>query len=376
MSASMCNSQRVGDSLHFTGHQLARPFFWALKPLLGAWYLPSTPGPRQESSCTTRAASIAGRCLKGGVSLVGTAAAFPFAILGAVVQGCAKRISPRPYICLRGKAQEQRLEDKNECTLGDGNLCSFKGGFPTLFGGVAPAYQRTRDLARLILRTKATIFVGQEVSFGPALRIIGLLKNDYAHFITHVGPNPLGIETCLFVASKVAFVSAPIFEVFPVRKPGILRGLIGVETSHFWVITTHLEAAGPKNAAIRAQQLAFVVEKCKELQKLTYERDRTHKPVFVLGDLNCPPEDIPECFTNLYPKKYKETATCTNALDTWRRGYMLDPNNNELDDYALCYPSKESRVTPTHIELVRTFDLDEPERAPTDHHFLALKVSL
>ncbi len=234
------------------------------------------------------------------------------------------------------------------------------------------------------------------MSLDPAVKIIERLKENYAHFYTNIGPLPWGMESNLFVASKLPIVSAPQFYPFP-DQPRWRKGFFCFETPKFWVITTHMQPAG---AEIRREQLAQITDKIDELQ------GTTDKPCILLGDLNIghsadeQGEYVSSGIRDMYVDNYEreadpftltpQNATWTGLLDEYAGGkdgihpYIVDGVrvNWEVDDYALIRKGQENKFSSFDVEQLRTFELDEdnqlvdPANALTDHQGLLVSFKI
>lgn len=357
------NRERAGKALHLLALQLFRPLHWT-SLVVGRLVTPISSKqhrnhPNKNCELASRTTSVVGALLFSPVTLA-------TAITGGMVQSVGIAISPHPYYYIRGKAPVKQ-EEARLFTL---NPCMFWGGIPMLVGGVFPADDRMQALVALILRVNPTVFVAQEVAFGPGLKLAKALEPYYTHIFLNIGASPLQIQSGLFVAIRCHTVGMPYFKAFP-NQHSIRRGIFCFETDSFSVITSHLEsgdayASAPK---IRKVQFDVITQEARVLLK-------SGKPCFLLGDLNCSREEIPPRFFDPYKEKYpvvnEKTATCTSALTPWMRGKSPSPEKNpwELDDYILVAATKS--LPEMQTELVRTFDLNKPHKALSDHHGLLL----
>jgi endonuclease/exonuclease/phosphatase family metal-dependent hydrolase len=210
------------------------------------------------------------------------------------------------------------------------------------------------------------------MAFGPSLALYERLKTRYAHFYFRIGPNPKGLESCLFVASQYALVSEPLFVPFH-GYTWMKRGYFCLETPQFWVVTTHME---PKDKRVRVTQFRQITRKMQELAQT--------KPCFLLGDLNFDRMGKQEDeYTQLEVAKHfhdphpsLDVGTCTDALVTHMRGKKKPERLWEILDYALFMPSE--RVTCNfnlHLQVIRNAcNLEEPHNALSDHRALYLRA--
>lgn len=360
-------SQQIGQGFHLFGHTISRPFQWITKPLIRGVITPLSPDA--YDNCQIKAVEVVRRIITVPVCAL---VSIPFALLslcGAGIESIGDCLKERPYDYYKGEGEEIRLRDRGP-TLMTWNACMFYGGMPMAFGGVSPASVRIDDAASLIKKQGPDILVLQEISFGPSRALYEQLKADYAHFFIRIGPNPARMESCLFVASKCALVSAPRFFAFP-DQCGIKRGFFYLETAKFAVVTTHLE---PDDADVRAEQFHQVTAKIERLCK--------KKPCFLLGDLNIARKgseedeysdlEIGKLYEDVYPSL--DVGTCTGALNAYMRGKKRPKEFWEIVDYALL--KKNPRVSHNfklRLEVIQhACNLDRPAQALSDHRPLVL----
>ncbi len=300
-------------------------------------------------------------------------------------------LNPKNYAYFAGNAPESQ-EKISEPKILQLNACMYWGGQPIPQGGLRPARYRIEQFCDKISEVDSDVVVCQEISLDPAVKIIERLKENYAHFYANIGPFPWGMDSGLFVASKLPIVSAPQFYPFS-NQPRVLRGYFCFETPKFWVITTHMH---PAVAEIRREQLAEITDKIDELQ------NTTGKPCILIGDLNIghsaneDGEYVSSGIRDMYVDNYEreadpftltpQNATWTGLLDRYGGGipYIVDgvQVDWEVDDYALIRKGQENKFSSFDVEQLRTFEVDEndefvdPANALTDHQGLLVSFKM
>lgn len=364
-------SEDAGNTIHLAGLYLSYLFWEATVEAIHAFYTPIRPG--KYNNCESRVMEIARRVLMVGACGLTAPVTIGLYLIGQGFHYLATKVMKSPYMCLQGTHPENSPNaQKTFFTL---NACMFPGGLPGPFGGTLPARGRIGDLIRLTPPADAICF--QEMSFDAAMRLYKQMKDQYAHFYLNIGPNPPKMENCLFLATNEPIRSEPIYIPFEVSgmQKGIRRGAFFIETPDYWICTTHLN---PHNDAasqqVRREQLNVIVQQMKKFSK----------PSLLLGDLNVVRTDgkddeysrsgIPENFIDPYITRYptltSESATCTNCLTDAYSGRSPPRLNWEINDYALL--SRNNQDMDLAVEVVPTFDLNDPEHSVSDHRGLLL----
>ncbi len=359
--------QKAGQALHVFGYTLARPFQWITEPLIRCVITPLSP--EEYGNCHIKAVEVVRRALTVPACVL---AGIPLAVLslcGAGIESIGDCLNGRPYTYYKGEAEEISVLNRGP-TLMTWNACMFYGGLPMAFGGVSPAFDRIGEVATVIKDYKPEILALQEMSYGPSLALYKKLRKQYSHFFLRIGPNPLRMESCLFVASKHALVSEPKFFSFP-DQFGIKRGYFCLETAQFWVATTHLE---PKDKKKRVAQFMAVTEKLQQLAQ--------NKLCFLLGDLNLiRTGDGDDEYTQLKvyklykdPHRYDILGTCTEAFNAYMRGKKRPEKIWENIDYTLLMQSPSSPISfDLHLQVLRSgVNPNNPAQALSDHRALKL----
>jgi hypothetical protein len=314
----------------------------------------------------------------------------PFHATAGLLNYIGNQLDPKDYAYISGKASEStHFTEPKIMTL---NACMFWGGQPIAQGGPRPARERIDQLCKKVSEVDPDIFVSQEMSLDPAVKVIDKLKDKYAHFYTNIGPYPWKMDSCLFVASKLPIISAPEFHPFP-NQTRVKRGFFCFETPKFWVITTHLQAL--KSA--RPQQLAQITAKIDELT------EKTGKPCIFLGDLNIPlssdehgeyvTSGLRDAYINNYVKGKDpfeltpQNATWLGLVDEYAGSpepYLVDGKRVywEVDDYALIRRGQEKKFSSFEVDILPVIELDEndqladPANALTDHQGLLVSCKI
>lgn len=370
------NMQRLGQIFHRMSLELYRPLHWS-SHAASAFIIPlDRVGAGSHYNCSNKLAEIAKRTVRLGTTILLTPITLVAALSAGVLQIVGNAVSPHPYYYMRGGADPSNEDRVSLLTL---NTCMFWGSLPMLFGGVSPAEQRVKLIAELIKRINPTVFVGQEVSFRAGLALAKELKQTYTHIFLNIAPNPWRLESCLFLAMRGNLAAIPYFKAFP-NQNGIRRGWFCCTTERFTVMTTHL-TPGKEQSSKQMRHTQRVRISHDVVQHLR----QSSKPLFLLGDLNCVPQENPvEFISLLFWDEYDETklddnATCTNELTRWMRGKKnIQEDPYESIDYALVTKSSlsSSSVIVLQVNKVETFDLERPEKALSDHHGLLLTATL
>jgi exonuclease III len=258
-----------------------------------------------------------GSLLKAGLLTAG----FVLAIeIGRLALHClAFSQQKKNYIHIRGKAPE--VESANPKIM-SWNILGLSAGMNYTCGGCIPFRKRFSEIVARIKEEKPDIIVLQECFMDASVteNIVEALKDDYAHFFAHNGPNRWGIESGLLIITKSP-VESYTFTPFQTDNWTIVRGFATLKMKayadrpDFAVIGTHMEAGYAAEDAIkRQQQLAQIHAHAKDLTDV--------KTVILAGDTNTDaardPErkELEQVLVQFYDKEEEET--CTNALDRIR----------------------------------------------------------
>lgn len=174
------------------------------------------------------------------------------------------------FLYARGTAGE-KLIDENQCsfTLLSWNVCCIPGF--SLESGVVPYPLRIEAIAQRIIQENCDVVCLYEVFETIAAEQIqrSLAASGYTHFYFNIGPNNLGLNSGLFVASKCA-VQNPQFVPFKNQRH-IQRGvfsfdLLSASRRFTRIFTTHLHPSKEPKAPsfeeiiLREGQMACILE--------------------------------------------------------------------------------------------------------------------
>ncbi len=266
------------------------------------------------------------------------------------------------------------------------NTCMLDGMLPKKYGGMSPAEERMKALGNLIRKENPDVFLGQELTLDTGRMLMEEVRATFAHFWIGIGPIPGVKQSGLFVASKYPIAGKVQFVSFfdnmqsPTTEGRILdRGFFILETEKYFIVTTHLEPGNPEvGGAYRKQQLEFITSVMDRIA------EKTGKPFLIAGDLNIERvgtlgdeyslSGIEELYYDYYtlhhPEFCEETFTCTNLFTHHANGKVEpldDEHRNEIDDYFLIRKPFIDRFENLEVRLVKTYDLEWPEEAISDH---------
>lgn len=285
------------------------------------------------------------------------------------------------------------------------NLCMMNASLPALYGGMtAPVPLRAQKAADFVTAQNPDIFLAQEVTLESSKALFQAMQDQYPHFWVGMGVEPGVKEADLFVASKYPILREPIFVPFPETmqneyeypdnlnelygKRLIERGFFAIETSKYWIVTTHLEPGNmEKGLPFRRIQLSYLTTLMDQISG--------GKPYILTGDINVartddemneyPSSGIPDLYydpyTELHPEFNEDTFTCTN-LFTIRVNHKLEPlkesDRNEIDDYVLIRKQYKDRFKNLTVTLLKnTYDLSkDPSESITDHRAYMASFSI
>lgn len=309
----------------------------------------------------------------------------------------SQKISQQEHFYYRPGSGEEKKKFTTH-TLLTLNTCMMDGILPSIYGGMTgPVSERAKRAADFVKEENPDIFVAQEVTLQSSRFLYEELKDAYPHFWVGMGIEPGKKEADLFVASKYPIQGEPIFVPFSKEMQNVYeypfelnkeygdrlieRGFFALETSQFWIVTTHLEPGNKeKGLPFRQKQLAFLTDYMDQVAKAT------GKPYLLAGDLNFARTDdemdeyassgIPDLYADPYTEQHPEfdesTFTCTN-LFTYRVNGKDEPvqewERNEIDDYVLIRKPYLDSFSSFEVELLKgTYDTSKsPSEAISDH---------
>lgn len=363
----------IANGLELTGLFLSLPAHKVSECFIRSVMTPIRPG--KDGNSAYYAIELITRIFITTFSLLTSPLTIGLALVGAACEKIGDVIKQTPYTHWKGKAIEKVEGEKRKLlTL---NACMLWGGLPIPLGGMRSPNARIAELSKKILTENPDIIVMQEMAYDPSYRLYHQLKDHYAHFFVRIGPNPPLMESGLFVASKYKVLNAG-FIPFP-GQLGINRGAFWIETPNSFVFTTHLEFGDEKTGREkRKAQLELIMKQIEECKK--------QKTCYLMGDLNLDrsktdeyfalgiPEKFHDPYLAKYPKISEESSTCTNAIETYVLGKSPPQDPWELDDYALLAKKEHDRID-LQVELMQTYDDQEPYQALSDHRGILLTAS-
>lgn len=315
--------------------------------------------------------------------------------LGGAGIGCrciASSLLTDNFCYLPGRAKSLNSLKNNTLTVITWNVCGIGGSMELSHGGVRDWNERVEEIAQEIKHQNADIICLQEVHdtcFGDSLYT--RLKNDYAHFYMHLGPNPLGSNSGNYIASKYPLEDFTFtefdaslgsgkwqkkgfanFNVFAEGKP-----IIHIIATHFQY-GQMIEGEG-KIIAVRKKQLSQIMDSCN----YCYSKNL---PVLLLGDLNI--EFGSKEFQNsVLASHFKHgysyenpTSTCNLIQCVWDSGKHTDGKVDEKIDY-ISFLDKNPRTgkklshPKLEVKLVEAYEKEDPLTAKSDHHALVGRIT-
>lgn len=342
--------------------------------------------PKKFENCESLPQEVAIRALicSGALLGLGLCAAMPVPMIGGMLAlGVASKIfraigfalQEGGYTHVRGLAPEKTLHGLLK--LMTWNVCGIGGGMSLDHGGVPGWRSRIDAIVEQIKKEDPDVLVLQEIydaAFGEAL--IERLKNDYAHFFTHLGPNVIGSVGGIMVISKCA-VHTFAHESFENNKWDLNRGFATLDVLAspeadqpcVRVIGTHLiHGDAPKDQDNRLAQIAQVVN--------AVAKQTLQIPTLVAGDLNIERDQKEgKVLSSLLRHAYQGSEpTCTNHLaaqwDAKTRSVW-----GETIDYISLLQSTDTGVQCKDCHLVEAFDASyNTKTAFSDHHGIAVTV--
>ena len=368
--------------------KMAEPFCKAYDLIYFRLFAPMNPG--QFDQCTNKTREIAVRTIIA-CGLVAAAAATvlsPLLALGSIlVWGAACKalryagnaLQKDKYTHVLGNAPEKSL-DPLKAAVQCWNICGPGGGMAKDHGGVNDWHYRIEAIVQKILSEDPDVLVLEEI-YDTALAeaIIARLKDHYAHFFIHLGPNGMGSESGLMVLSKTA-VHDFGFTSFDTNDWTLNRGVAtiviqaapGAVHPFFGIAGTHLSYR-PEEGHLRAQQIAQIIDVAAKIAL------RLGQPIdfLLMGDLNFDSRKEMESFASTLEYGYLGTEpTITNALkNNWYK-QVVEERDEVIDQIAII---KQPGITPqieiADCRLSRSFDATlNSNTALSDHHALVATI--
>lgn len=295
------------------------------------------------------------------------------------------RKNPFEYIPCMNQCEQL---NENKFSILNLNVCFLPGELPLFFGGVLPASDRVKKIAKVLLEKNADIICLYEVhDIVSAYDLIYYLKKKYNNFYFNIGSNIFGMNSGLFIASKYK-TSTPLFKPFHyIGKQGeINKGyfkfdLLSNEKIISKIYTTHLQPYQKKSdEEIRFSELSEIIEDME-----TEFHEDIKYPFILCGDLNISwdPKDknlavIDDHFFNPYtPKKsHIKNHTYSSYLSDFLWNNIQDSSYFlEIIDYLLIFKkTKDSASIKT--SMVPMLNLHSPGNDLSDHNGLLSIIEL
>ncbi|MDN3507310.1 MAG: hypothetical protein P0S94_00135 [Simkaniaceae bacterium] len=209
------------------------------------------------------------------------------ALPGIILRAAAIQLQENPYQYLQGNGAEKTAE--GSLSLLSWNVCGVGGGFTISDGGVTPFPERVGAVADAILKQDADVVCLYELmDNGTTLEMVEKLKETYAHIYFNIGPQAMGPNSGIFVASKVpldnfSFTPFPKDHLDGRSKPaekGFVSFNAGDVAQIFATHLGHSEICGQptdKEVTSRKNQMSDLMEEVRKVKDL---------PAIVTGDLN------------------------------------------------------------------------------------------
>jgi endonuclease/exonuclease/phosphatase family metal-dependent hydrolase len=273
--------------------KMAEPLCQAYRYLYFRMASPLDPAKFENRNSVV--SEIALRAILGTGSLLALFT-FPSALIGSalflavgskLLRSAGYFFQKNDYTHIRGNAAEKILDPQApEVKMLSWNHFGIGGGMSLDHGGVVDWRYRLESLAAKIEKEDPDVLVLMEqydAAFTEAL--FERLKESYAHFFTHLGPNLIGSESGVLILSKCA-VHNFSYTAFENNHWTLNRGFASLEIKaspqdekpFCRVIGTHLHHGDqPKDLARRMPQVAQIVDTLVTKPKM---------PTLIAGDLN------------------------------------------------------------------------------------------
>jgi endonuclease/exonuclease/phosphatase family metal-dependent hydrolase len=210
--------------------------------------------------------------------------------LGIGLRWIVSQIETKPYLYFQGKALEVV---KNDFSLLSWNIACNSGGYSISDAGVMPWAYRIDDIVKQLHAQDADVLSLYEV-FDPeaGLYLYSQLKDQYAHFYFNIGARVIGVNSGIFIASKIA-IENPEFIAFPKemlvgRTKSAEKGFFSFDVADFKIFSTHLQHSEECDYSTSEE-----VEARKSEMELIMDKIRlVSGPIILTGDLNMGDEEL------------------------------------------------------------------------------------
>lgn len=352
----------------------AEPLCWAFGLLRFRVVAPLDPA--KFDNCESRIVEVAYRAfiiLTAALAIFTIAVPVAFIVLGIaskVLRAIGFALQKNDYTHVRGLAAEKILN--HEAKVMTWNVCGIGGGMGYDHGGVIDWRSRVDAIVEKIIHEDADVLVLQEI-YDTALAeaIIDKLKDQYAHFFTHLGANVMGSVGGCMVLSKCA-VHRFTNTSFSNNNWTLNRTFATLEIKAdpadqapaARIIGTHL--IHDDNSARRVQ-LNEILNSLQGAPPI---------PTVLMGDLNLEREQPQEggMLDPHFEHGYigDEPTRTNRMLKQWDES-LVDPG--DFIDYISLYREHNPDVRLQDTHLVRAFDADyNTQTALSDHHGLSTRL--
>ncbi|HNA61831.1 MAG TPA: hypothetical protein PKW79_02005 [Rhabdochlamydiaceae bacterium] len=206
------------------------------------------------------------------------------ASLGICLRWIVCQIQTKPYLYFKGEAP---VVQKSDFYLFSWNVACNSGGYSISDAGVMPWAYRIDGIIQTIRDKNADVLTLYEV-FDPeaGFYLYSQLKDQYAHFYFNIGPRSIGVNSGIFMASKIA-IDNPEFVPFPKemlvgRTKNAEKGIFSFDVTGTRVFSTHLQHSEECNYSTSEE-----IEARKSEMELIMDKIRlVAGPVILTGDLN------------------------------------------------------------------------------------------
>lgn len=352
--------------LHAT---LSAPFWWSTKVVSRSF---SAIQPGNYGQCSSKMRELLYRIVPLTIIILIS----PFAI---ILKGVAELCCLGQLTSFADKKNEDIHEPQKKLTalsLLTWNICGLPGGLPNWFGGVPSIADRIDRIATFIIESQCDIVCLQEAHDIEAARALcRSLKTTYSYIYPHIGSKPFCFDSGLFIASKKKLSDISF-------TPFTFKGIQGAINKGFCCFSVTSEN-NPAIKIVATHLQPFHTEKDRQLRALEWKEIAKNNPVIVCGDLNIDryKEEEKEMIENMradYIDAFEDAftgdglITATDDLLEDRNG-QAPTSSQESIDYCLLKRNSLYSIQTTRKEA---YDLNEPEKALSDHHALISTISL
>jgi exonuclease III len=242
-------------------------------------------------------------------------------IPGIFLRCLGAQIANKPFVYLKGNAEEKKLSKDKSFNLLSWNICGINGGYCISDGGVVPWSERIDKIIEKILSTDSDVICLNEVfDIKTGYYLFKKLKDKYSHFYFNIGPRAIGVNSGLMVACKYQ-VGDPKFISYPKEflvdrtkssEKGVFSfDLIDRNNNFARIFSTHLQHSEEPSFSTQEEKIArkkemeLIIEKIKEIK---------NKAIILTGDLNL---DDDEYKISSWSKNFLKKVIFQHPLYTW-----------------------------------------------------------